>query len=60
MDRRRFLGLTSGIVAIGIKGEGTSHYAQAGTAADVSTAGFIAGGIGVASAAIAWWPIPMQ
>jgi hypothetical protein len=48
-------GAIAGIVAIGVKGEGTSHYAQAGTAADVSTAGFIAGGIGVASAALAWW-----
>jgi hypothetical protein len=48
-------GAIAGIVAIGTKGEGTSHYAQAGTAADVSTAGFIAGGIGLASAALAWW-----
>jgi hypothetical protein len=48
-------GAIAGIVAIGIKGEGTSHYALAGTYADVSTAGFIAGGIGVTSAALAWW-----
>jgi hypothetical protein len=48
-------GAIAGIVAIGIKGEGTSHYAQAGTYADMSTAGFIVGGIGVASAALAWW-----
>jgi hypothetical protein len=48
-------GAIAGIVAINIKGEGTAHYAQAGTAADVSTAGFIAGGIGVAAAALYWW-----
>jgi hypothetical protein len=48
-------GAIAGIVAIDIKGEGTSHYAQAGNYADVSTAGFIVGGVGVASAAIAWW-----
>jgi hypothetical protein len=48
-------GAIAGIVAIGIKGEGTSHYAQAGTYADMSTAGFIVGGIGVVSATLAWW-----
>jgi hypothetical protein len=48
-------GVIAGIVAIGIKAEGTSHYAQAGTAADVSTVGFIAGGIGVAAGALYWW-----
>jgi hypothetical protein len=48
-------GTIAGIVAIGIKGEGTSHYPQAGNYADVSTAGFIVGGVGVAAAALAWW-----
>jgi hypothetical protein len=48
-------GLIAGGVALGIKDKGVSHYAQAGTPADVSTAAFVVGGIGVVVSAIYWW-----
>jgi hypothetical protein len=51
-------GLTAGLLAIDFKGEGQAHYAQAGTAADVATATFIVGGVGVAAGAILWWLTP--
>jgi hypothetical protein len=48
-------GLIAGGVALGIKEQGVSHYAQAGTPADVSTAAFVVGGIGVVVRAIYCW-----
>ena len=48
-------GLTAGAVALSIKEKGASHYPQAGTAADVSTVGFIVGGVGAATGALYWW-----
>jgi hypothetical protein len=46
-------GVTALAVAIGFKDEGDSS--KAGTAADVATGGFIAGGAGVAFALVYWW-----
>jgi hypothetical protein len=48
-------GAIAGGIAIGLKGEGPSHYAQAGTAADVATVGFVVGGVGAVVGALYWW-----
>lgn len=39
-------------------GDGSTTLSRAATAADVSTAGFIVGGVGVAAAAVIWWLSP--
>jgi len=39
-------------------GPGATELSQTGTAADVSTTGFLVGGVGVAVAAVIWWLSP--
>jgi hypothetical protein len=50
--------LASTCQTLSCSGAGATDLSRADTAADVSTAGFIVGGIGAATAAVFWWFTP--